>query len=169
MANRRRLREHAVQILYGTDFWDITPEQALDQHHGHFCDEPIEDPFLVTIIAGIVNHKEAIDDMIRQFSTNWRLERMAIVDRNILRMATYELLHLREVPRKVAINEAIEVAKKYGGDDSPSFINGILDRIALEVRGPETEEERAQGEASHIIDNEGTPAPTETRTAAGTD
>jgi N utilization substance protein B len=73
---------------------------------------------------------------------------MAIVDRNILRMATYELLHLRDVPRKVAINEAIEVAKKYGGDDSPSFINGILDRIALEVRGPETEEERAQGEAA---------------------
>ncbi len=148
MANRRRLREHAVQILYGTDYWDITSEQALDQHKVHFSNEPMEDPFLVDMIDGIINHKDAIDDMIREFSTNWRLERMAIVDRNILRMATYELLHLRDVPRKVAINEAIEVAKKYGGDDSPSFINGILDRIALEVRGPETEEERAQGEAA---------------------
>lgn len=154
MANRRRLREHAVQILYGTDYWDITPEQALEQHSIYYCDGPMEDPFLVTIIEGLVNHKEAIDDMIRQFSTNWRLERMAIVDRNILRMATYELLHMLDVPRKVAINEAIEVAKKYGGDDSPSFINGILDRIALEVRGPETEEERAKGEAARISDED---------------
>ncbi len=169
MANRRRLREHAVQILYGTDFWDSTPEQALDQHHFHFCDEPIEDEFLVAIITGIVNHKGAIDDMIRQFSTNWRLERMAIVDRNILRMATFELLHMRDIPRKVAINEAIEVAKKYGGDDSPSFINGILDRIALEIRGPETEEERAQGEASRSASEDEAETPTETQTAAGTD
>jgi N utilization substance protein B len=153
MANRRKLREHAVQILYGTDYWDTTSEEALEQHRLYYCDEPVEDPFLVTIIDGIVNHKDAIDDMIRQFSTNWRLERMAIVDRNILRMATYELLHLADIPRKVAINEAIEVAKKYGGDDSPSFINGILDRIALEVRGPETEEERAQAEASGIVDD----------------
>jgi len=152
------LREHAVQILYGTDYWDITPEQALEQHQVYFSNEPMEDPFLVSMIEGIVNHKDAIDDMIREFSTNWRLERMAIVDRNILRMATYELLHLRDVPRKVAINEAIEVAKKYGGDDSPSFINGILDRIALEVRGPETEEERAQGEASRIAEEDGSEA-----------
>lgn len=152
MANRRKLREHAVQILYSTDYWDITPNQALEQHGVYYCEEPVEDPFLCAIIEGIVNHKEDIDEMIRQSSTNWRLERMAIVDRNILRMATYELLHLLDVPRKVAINEAIEVAKKYGGDDSPSFINGILDRIALEVRGPETEEERARGEASEAVE-----------------
>ena len=68
---------------------------------------------------------------------------MAVVDRNILRLATFELVHLPEIPRKVCINEAIEVAKRYGGDDSPSFINGILDRIALEIRGPETDEEKA--------------------------
>jgi N utilization substance protein B len=148
MANRRQLREYAVQILYGTDFWDLDAESALDVHRHHFCEDRDDDLFLCKMIEGIVAHREAIDDLIRQFSTNWRLERMAIVDRNILRMATYELLHLTEVPRKVAINEAIEVAKKFGGDDSPSFINGILDRIALEVRGPETEEERAQGEAS---------------------
>jgi len=147
MANRRKLREYAVQILYGSDFMQLDASAALSTHKAHFADDAGDDGFLTSVIGGIADHRESIDGLIRQFSTNWRLERMAIVDRNILRMATYELLHLTEIPRKVSINEAIEVAKKYGGDDSPSFINGILDRIALEVRGPETDEERAQGES----------------------
>ena len=150
MANRRKLREYAVQILYGTDFWDLEATSALEAHEDHFRDEPVEDPFLEIVIGGIVNHKDDIDDLIRRFSTNWRLERMAIVDRNILRLATYELLHLTDIPRKVAINEAIEVAKRYGGDDSPSFINGILDRIALEIRGPETEAESGLESADEV-------------------
>jgi len=148
MANRRQLRESAVQILYGLDFYDMDPGKSISAHSFHFGKDASDDGFLQEIITGVSTHKSDIDDLIRQFSTNWRLERMAIVDRNILRMATYELLHLVDIPRKVSINEAIEVAKKYGGDDSPSFINGILDRIALEVRGPETDEERAKGEQS---------------------
>jgi len=148
MANRRKIREYAVQILYGLDFYETDPNEAVRFFMHCFCEEPIHDGFLEKVICGVAGHREEIDNLIRQFSTNWRLERMAIVDRNILRMATFELLHLPEIPRKVSINEAIEVAKKYGGDDSPSFINGILDRIAFEVRGPETEEERAQGEAT---------------------
>jgi len=146
MANRRKLREYAVQILYGADFWDLEADAALATHRTHFSSGLGDDGFLVKSITGICGCKGEIDDLIRQFSTNWRLERMAIVDRNILRMATFELMHLTDIPRKVSINEAIEVAKKYGGDDSPSFINGILDRIALEVRGPESDEERALAE-----------------------
>ena len=147
MANRRKLREYAVQILYGLDFYEVTAPSALNMFEMSFAEEHVEDDFLHSVVTGVVKCKAQIDEIIRQFSTNWRLERMAIVDRNILRMATYELLHLSDIPRKVCINEAIEVAKKYGGDDSPSFINGILDRVALEVRGPETDEERARAEA----------------------
>lgn len=146
MSNRRKLRECCIQILYGLDFYELEPESALAVYYTHFEDVSAEDTFLESVITGIHGKREDIDALIRQFSTNWRLERMAIVDRNILRMATYELLHLPDIPRKVCINEAIEVAKKYGGDDSPSFINGILDRIALEVRGPESDEERALAE-----------------------
>lgn len=157
MSNRRKLRECGIQILYGLDFYDLQPESALATYDTHFDGNSADDVFLGKIIEGVHGKKEDIDDLIRQFSTNWRLERMAIVDRNILRMATFELLHLPDVPRKVCINEAIEVAKKYGGDDSPSFINGILDRIALEIRGPETEEERAQagdGESKTATDED---------------
>ena len=143
MSNRRKLRESGIQILYGLDFYELNPDQAIHTYTEHFDGEIADDGFLLAVIAGVHGHRDDIDNLIRQFSTNWRLERMAIVDRNILRLATYELLHLDDIPRKVCINEAIEVAKRYGGDDSPSFINGILDRIALEVRGPETEEEKA--------------------------
>lgn len=146
MSNRRKLRENGIQILYGLDFYELNPDKALQSYTHHFDGDVADDGFLLAVITGVHGHRDDIDDLIRQFSTNWRLERMAIVDRNILRLATYELLHLMDVPRKVCINEAIEVAKRYGGDDSPSFINGILDRIALEVRGPETEEEKALAE-----------------------
>lgn len=151
MANRRKLRESTVQILYGLDFYDLDSAHSIEVHMCHFNNHLADDGgFLDKIVGGVSSHKEDIDNTIRQFSTNWRLERMAIVDRNILRMATYELLHMQDIPRKVSINEAIEVAKKYGGDDSPSFINGILDRIALEVRGPETDEEREQAESTKV-------------------
>ncbi len=146
MPNRRKLREYAVQILYGLDFYDCDACKSVRIHAAHFADELLEDRFLERLIAGVAGNRELIDGLIRQYSTNWRLERMAIVDRNILRMATFELLNMPEIPRKVSINEAIEIAKKFGGDDSPSFINGILDRIALEIRGPESDEERQQGE-----------------------
>ncbi len=151
MSNRRKLRESGIQILYGLDFYELNPDQAIESYTYHFDGEISDDGFLTAVIAGVHGHRDDIDDLIRQFSTNWRLERMAIVDRNILRLATYELLHLLDIPRKVCINEAIEVAKRYGGDDSPSFINGILDRIALEVRGPETEEEKALAEDAGAV------------------
>ena len=151
MSNRRKLRENGIQILYGLDFYELNPDQALTSYTDHFDGDVADDGFLLAVITGVHGHRDDIDDLIRQFSTNWRLERMAIVDRNILRLATYELLHLMDVPRKVCINEAIEVAKRYGGDDSPSFINGILDRIALEVRGPETEEEKALAEDIGVV------------------
>lgn len=148
MPNRRKLRECAVQVLYGLDFYgDTSAERAVNVFLQGFAEEVTEDPYLRKVVTGTWDKRDEIDGVIRQYSTNWRLERMAVVDRNILRMAAYELLYMREIPRKVSINEAIEVAKRFGGEDSPAFINGILDRVALEVRGAETPDEKALGEA----------------------
>ena len=82
------------------------------------------------LVRGVAEHRRQIDDAIEGVSSNWRLDRMARVDRNVLRLAAYELLHRPDVPVKVAINEAIELGKKYGSESSGAFINGVLDRIA---------------------------------------
>ena len=148
--NRRKLREAAVQVLYMLEFHSMSARTALRDQKTLFLEGVEEQEYLKTLVEGVAAARDEIDGVIRQFSTNWRLERMAVVDRNILRMATYELLHVPDVPRKVCINEAIEVAKRFGGDDSPSFINGILDRIAVEVRGPEEEEEGEAAKTSSV-------------------
>ena len=85
------------------------------------------------LVRGCAKHLEAIDHRIREASKHWRLERMARVDRNILRLAIFELLERADVPRRVALNEAIELAKRYGDENSPAFVNGLLDRIAGDI------------------------------------
>ncbi len=91
--------------------------------------------FTDKLVRGVVQHRDGLDQRIADSSTNWRVPRMALVDRNILRVAVYELVSLPEIPPRVILNEAIEIAKRYGTADSGSFINGILDRIANQVRG----------------------------------
>ncbi len=86
--------------------------------------------FFTQLARGVLTHKDEIDDVINGASDNWRLSRMAIVDRNILRLSVYEILYIDDIPPSVTINEAIEIAKRYGSADSPSFINGILDNIS---------------------------------------
>ena len=82
---------------------------------------------------GVLDHSQEIDRLIEGVSENWRLERMSIIDRNILRMASFELIYCEDIPPKVTLNEAIDLGKEYGSEDSGSFINGILDRIDKEV------------------------------------
>ena len=89
------------------------------------------------MVAGVGTHQEALDEVIVKASINWRLDRMPRVDRNVLRIAVFELLHTTETPVAVVINEAIEIGKRFGTEDSGSFINGILDRVAQEL-GRET-------------------------------
>ena len=137
MGNRRKARECALQLLYNLDH-AVTQDDAEDtlvrDYWRSFPDEKqINDEireFAEILVRGVRSHEDEIDDLIQQASRNWKLERMAMVDRNILRMATFELRWLEEVPRKVTLNEAIEIAKRYGTEDSSSFINGILDKIA---------------------------------------
>lgn len=128
MGYRRKAREFALQMLYQFDI-NNDFEYLIN---GFWSNKKVSDDvkeFADNIVEGVVKSLGTLDDMITQSAENWSVDRMSVVDRNILRMATYELLFIKEVPVKVTINEAIEIAKRFGGEDSSSFINGILDRI----------------------------------------
>jgi N utilization substance protein B len=139
MGSRRRGREIALQILYQLDVQEqLSDDQALALFWRHFL-EPTETPseeesgdeargFAEKIVKGVRERLAEIDALLAKASKNWRLERMARVDRNLLRLALWELKWSGDVPAKVAINEAIEIAKRYGTAESPAFVNGILDR-----------------------------------------
>ncbi len=99
----------------------------------HFSLSEGKDEFAERIVLGVLKHGQELDGLIERYSEHWRLDRMNIVDRNILRMATFELLHCDDIPPKVTLNEAIDLGKRFGSEDSGSFINGILDRIQKEA------------------------------------
>ena len=133
MRKRTRSRELALQLLYQ---FDARGEDARDQMEQFLeGEEPGEEEvhaFARRLVEGTRRERAAIDELLAGAAENWKLHRMAIVDRNILRMAIYEMLHLDEIPAKVSINEAIELGKRYSTKQSGSFINGILDRIRRE-------------------------------------
>jgi N utilization substance protein B len=136
MGSRRKAREAAIQMLYQLDLSGESLERALAVYEQHLGTPGERDEFAIELVRGCHTALAEIDAKIREVSRHWRLERMARVDRNILRLATFELLHLPEVPRKVTLNEAIELAKRFGDENSPAFINGVLDRIATELDKP---------------------------------
>jgi N utilization substance protein B len=130
---RRKAREYALQMLFQ---WDITHD-TIEQIAATFWENSEELPavrnFAQLLAAGTVEHVETIDRLIARHTEHWRLDRMAVVDRNLLRLATQEFLYDRETPKSVVINEAIEIAKRFSSQESPQFINGILDGIRKEV------------------------------------
>lgn len=126
---RRRARERALQFLFGLDFTGYEPKDVLDLFW-EMCPSRLSvRGYAERLIRGVLNHKSELDATISERLKNWRLERVSAIDRNILRIAIFEILHGDDVPPKVAINEAIELAKQYGSDDAPRFINGVLDTI----------------------------------------
>lgn len=143
MASRRRAREFALQALYQADLTDSSASRGLEalwfvQVEGEevATNRPAEDEevtFARRIVAGVERGRAEIDALIERSSVNWRLVRMPVIDRNILRLAAYELLSCPDVPASVSINEAVELAKRYGDKDSRAFVNGLLDRIAAET------------------------------------
>jgi len=142
MGTRRKAREAALQMLYQMDVSAAGVEQVVELYHRFLAAdagaeetrEPTEqDEFSIQLVRGVSNELSAIDEIIRGVSQHWRLERMSRVDRNILRLATYELMRLADVPRRVTLNEAVELAKRYGSDGSAGFVNGVLDRIASDL------------------------------------
>ncbi len=135
MGKRRKARELALQFLYQLDLRsDGDPASCSEEFWSRHPVDPEVRAFAETLVRETKLHQEKIDELIAQYAEHWELERMAVVDRNILRAGIFELLWTTEIPPKVAINEAIEVAKKFGTQESSRFINGILDRIHKELR-----------------------------------
>lgn len=134
MGHRRKGREIGLQILYEIEMKQSEPKKALELYwqEQESTDDIYE--FATNLVEGTYRNRREIDELIEKHSLHWKLARMALVDRNILRLAAYELLYLHDVPTSVVLNEAIEIAKKFGTGDSGAFINGILDKVAKEVR-----------------------------------
>ena len=136
MGSRRRARESALQILFGLDWVSVDLAAAMNEYWTKFAGErpaSYEDVrrHCAELVEGVVEHRAMLDQRLQASSHHWKLDRMSAVDRNILRLGALELLVLGDrVPRKVAINEAVEIAKKFGNEDSSAFVNGILDRVA---------------------------------------
>jgi N utilization substance protein B len=127
--SRSRCREWALQFLYQSEFFEGRRDEDLEAFWRHFEGKGSAPTYLQELVAGVADHLGELDALIARYSEHWRLERMTLVDRNILRLAIYELLYQAQIPPKVAINEAVEMAKRYGSEASGAFVNGLLDRI----------------------------------------
>jgi N utilization substance protein B len=135
MGERRKGREVALQILYGIDVAPShDPKEALNIFWSENPSVSAEaKAFIEQLVTGVCGNKDSIDEMIGQHSSNWKISRMAVVDRNILRLAIYELKWCADIPLRVTLNEAIEIAKQFGTEESGAFVNGILDKVAKSV------------------------------------
>jgi transcription antitermination protein NusB len=142
MGARRTGRERALQALYQLEMGSLEPEAALEvawasaPEEGNAKAQADGRVFALELVQGVGEHQEEIDRLIEEHSHNWRLDRMAKVDRSVLRVAVYELKFRDDIPRKVTLNEAVELGKRFGTEESSAFINGVLDRIALAVGKP---------------------------------
>ena len=129
MRLRSKAREVALCLLYQIEIVKSDFRQAIQNYSESTSHQQEVIDFSSVLIEGVVKNLELINSLIKKHVKNWEIERMAVVDRNILRMACFELLFLEDIPPKVSINEAIELAKRFGDVDSPRFVNGILDKI----------------------------------------
>jgi len=135
MRKRSRAREFALQILYQMDITHDNCDVSLDNFWQAHSEENIEEGvknFTTEVVKGVADNLGAIDALIVQYANNWQLQRMAVVDRNIMRLSSYELIFRDDIPPKVSINEAVELAKKYSGLEAGKFVNAILDKVRLE-------------------------------------
>ena len=146
MRKRTRSREFALQVLYQADlsqntaasaledFWEDRSDLELSEKEKEVIEEDKKDSeirqYTEKLVRGTLEKIQPIDLLIEKYAEHWAIKRMAFVDRNILRLSAYEIMYLEDIPIKVAINEAVELAKRYGEADSSKFVNGILDRIA---------------------------------------
>jgi N utilization substance protein B len=128
---RREARERALSLLYEADSKQVLPSRVLEEL-------PVRpDRFVVDVVLGVEAEQARIDELISAHAIDWNLDRMPVVDRALLRMATYELLDRPDVPTGVVISEAVELATEYSTDESGRFVNGVLGTIAALIRGPE--------------------------------
>lgn len=137
MLERRKARRMALEILYEKDILRDTTDDIIRARSASNRREPLSD-FALTLIHGFERNHEKIDELIAEYADNWSLDRMPIVDRNIIRIGLYEMLFEESIPIRVSINEAVELAKIFGSEDSSKFVNGVLGRIAKEMGEEET-------------------------------
>lgn len=136
MRRRTKARECAIKILYAIE---ITKDEAANciktyWDNNETVSEEIK-KFAEYLVNGTCDNRPSIDALITKYAANWQIDRMAAIDRNIIRMGAFELIHACDIPPKVSINEAVEIAKKYGDKDSGKFVNGILDKINKQESG----------------------------------
>ena len=132
MGNRRKARELVTQILFHMEYNPGNPEKSFEMICENFNAPKSLRTFAKELVQGVYENRNHIDELIKKASRNWRLERMSRVDRSILRLSVYEMLFMGNIPHKVSIDEAVELGKKYGTEESGAFINGVLDKIFME-------------------------------------
>jgi transcription antitermination protein NusB len=133
LRQRSRAREVALQLLFQYDLNSVVPREDVVQFIHERLNEPTAlEPFCLALYEGVLAHRPAIDHRLAEAAENWRLPRMPLVDRNVMRLGGYELLYTPDTPPRVALDEAIELARRFGATpDSPAFVNGVLDRLRL--------------------------------------
>ena len=135
MRKRSKAREYVLQMLYQVDItrgnWQETLNSFWESNEQENISVELKD-FSAGLLGGVIEHMQEIDKKISKYAENWQLERMAFVDRNIMRLGCFELIFREDIPPKVTINEAVELAKKYSGSESGKFVNAILDQIKIE-------------------------------------
>ncbi len=135
--SRIKAREHALQALFYMDVRQNASEEAISLYAKNFSLPKDDLPFFLELVKGVLSFIAEIDAVIERFSENWKMSRMSCVDRNAMRIAVYEMLYRDDIPAKVSINEAINLGKDFGNDESGAFINGILDSIRLAIENRE--------------------------------
>lgn len=134
MGRRRKAREDTLRILFRLEFENKQIEKTLDQYwKSKKASEEIKE-YSTWLVNGVISDQAKIDNIIQQVSEHWRISRMALIDRNILRMGVFELLYEENIAPAIVINEAIEIAKKYSGEEAATFVNGILDAVRKDLK-----------------------------------
>ena len=137
MGTRRKARELAMQALFYMDMRGDFSGATFGRFCANFAPKPDVQPFFLRLVRGVLRSQAELDALIERFSENWSLGRMSGVDRNVMRIAVYEMVCCRDIPAKVSINEAVDIGKKFGTEESGAFINGIVDSIRVAVEAGE--------------------------------
>jgi N utilization substance protein B len=149
MGARTGGREAALKMLFAVEASQTDLDSAIALFWREFGGDPETRPYADESVRGVLDEREALDETIRAASENWRIERMTRVDRNVLRLGTWELKHRADVPRAVVLDEAIELAKRYGSEESGAFVNGVLNQIADNLGRTDTGHEGPGDERSN--------------------
>ncbi len=163
MGTRRKARELAMQALFFMDLRNDFSAETFRQFCASFAPKPDVRPFFVQLVEGVLQRRDRLDALIQSASENWSLERMSGVDRNVMRIAVFEMLSCKEIPAKVSINEAVDIGKKFGTEESGAFINGIIDTIRAAIERGEIRPLAADRTAEAAADDKRTLVETPTR------